>query len=318
MNLLITGAAGYIGAQVVRRFQEDSDGIGTLVAMDVREIPEPRRLARVHYERRDVRAPGLAQLLTTHGVDTVVHLASIVTPARGMDREFMYSVDVLGTHNVLDACVETGVKKIVVTSSGAAYGYHADNPELLVETDPLRGNDAFAYSHHKRLVEEMLARYRSSHPQLAQLIFRLCTVLGAGVSNQITALFEKRFVLGFRGSSTPFVFVWDQDVVECIARGIREGRSGIYNVAGDGTMAMRDIAARLGKPYVALPPLLVRGALAALHAVGLSQYGPEQVEFLRYRPVLSNDALKREFGYTPRCTSAEAFERYLEGRARGG
>jgi len=91
---------------------------------------------------------------------------------------------------LLEACISTGVKRIIVTSSGAAYGYHADNPEWLVEHDRLRGNEEFAYSHHKRLVEEMMDDYREKHPELEQVIFRIGTILGKNVNNQITALFE--------------------------------------------------------------------------------------------------------------------------------
>jgi UDP-glucose 4-epimerase len=57
-----------------------------------------------------------------------------------------------------------------------------------------------------------------------------------------------------------------------------------------------------------LPASLVGGALAILKRLGLTKYGPEQVNFLRYRPVLDNRRLKDEFGYVPRKTSAEAFE----------
>lgn len=49
-------------------------------------------------------------------------------------------------------------------------------------------------------------------------------------------------------------------------------------------------------------------ALAVARPLGLSQYGPEQVRFLQYRPVLANEALKRDFGYTPEKTSAETFD----------
>jgi UDP-glucose 4-epimerase len=101
----------------------------------------------------------------------------------------------------------------------------------------------------------------------------------------------------------PFVIVWDADVVGAIVRGIHTGGTGIYNLAGDGTLTLREIAALLGKPYVALPAPLVAGALRLLKRLGLSQYGPEQVDFLRYRPVLSNRRLKEEFGYTPAKTT---------------
>ena len=55
----------------------------------------------------------------------------------------------------------------------------------------------------------------------------------------------------------------------------------------------------------------LRAALALLHPLGLSQYGPEQVGFLQYRPVLDNSRLKHVFGYVPRYTSAEALDYYI-------
>jgi UDP-glucose 4-epimerase len=63
-----------------------------------------------------------------------------------------------------------------------------------------------------------------------------------------------------------------------------------------------------------LPPGLVRVALGLLHPLGLSQYGPEQVDFLRYRPVLDNRRLKEDFGYTPLLSSAAALERFARSR----
>ena len=83
-----------------------------------------------------------------------------------------------------------GVERVVVSSSGAAYGYHADNPAWLTEDDPVRGTDTFPYSLHKRLVEEMLAGYRESAPQLEQVVLRIGTILGETVDNQITDLFR--------------------------------------------------------------------------------------------------------------------------------
>ncbi|MGD8320629.1 MAG: epimerase, partial [Gemmatimonadota bacterium] len=55
-------------------------------------------------------------------------------------------------------------------------------------------------------------------------------------------------------------------------------------------------------------------ALGALRTLGLTRYGPEQVDFLRYRPVLANRRLKEGFGYTPRKTSAEVFDLYWASR----
>ena len=60
--------------------------------------------------------------------EVVVHLASIVTPGKDSSRALEHAVDVDGSRHVLDACLAHGVRRVVVSSSGAAYGYHPDNP----------------------------------------------------------------------------------------------------------------------------------------------------------------------------------------------
>ncbi len=313
-SVLITGAGGYIGRQVVEALVNDRRGLKTIVAMDVR-LPRPEnQLSGVEYIAEDVRSRTLGATFESHGANIVVHLAAVVTPGRESDRNLEYSVDVLGTENVLKSCLAVGVSKIIYTSSGAAYGYRADNPEWLDETDQLRGNPEFAYSDHKRLVEEMLAVWREDHPELEQLIFRSGTILGSRADNQITALFEKPVMLGIMGSRSPFVIIWDQDVVACIVKGIHEEATGIYNLAGDGVLTMREIAGLLHKWYVPLPAGLVKAVLWVLKRFKMTRYGPEQVNFLRYRPVLSNKRLKTEFGYTPKMTTREVFEYFLKTR----
>ena len=285
-----------------------------MIGADVRE---PRALPReATFLRHDVRDAGLEEVLRAQGITCVVHLASIVTPGTGSTRAFEYSVDVDGTARVLEACLAAGVRRLVVTSSGAAYGYHADNPAWLTEEHAVRGNQAFAYSWHKRLVEEMLARERSDHPALEQVVFRVGTILGASVNNQITALFERPRLIAIRGSDSPFVFIHDAERVALLAQAIDSPVTGIFNVAGDGAMSIDEIAAAVGKPVLRLPAWLLRAALAVLHPIGLSRYGPEQVDFLRYRPVLDNARLKRVFGYTPRLSSREVFERWARERRR--
>lgn len=317
-RVLVTGAGGYLGRQVIERLAAlgDAEAPAAIVAMDIRE--PATRLAKVAYEVADIRSPDLAAILRRHRIDVVVHLASIVTPGRNSSRAFEYDVDVNGTRNLLQACVAAGVRRIIVSSSGAAYGYHADNAPWLTEDMPLRGNEAFAYSHHKRLVEEMLADARRRHPALEQVVLRIGTILGTSVRNQITDLFDKPRLLAIAGSDSPFVFIWDQDVVGVIERAIHDGPPGIFNVAGDGAMTIRQIADRLGKRCLTLPAWLLGGALALLKPLGLTQYGPEQLDFLRYRPVLDNARLKSVFGYTPRYTSSEVFDLYRRGRDSGG
>jgi UDP-glucose 4-epimerase len=300
-RILITGAAGYIGHQLGNRLAQDYLVIGT----DIRH----REGLAFPLEILDIRDPKLVLTLAEHRITHVIHLASVLQASP--DRERDHDIDVNGTRNVIEACLAAKVQHLTVTSSGAAYGYHPDNPEWIDEDDPLRGNPEFAYSDHKRQVEELLARHRKEHPELAQLIFRPGTVLGAETRNQITGLFLAPRLLAIRGSDSPFVFIWDQDVLNAMEQGIREDKTGCYNMAGDGALTLRDIAGKLDKPLIILPAMLVKAGLQVAKWMG-KPMGPEQVNFLRYRPVLSNRRLKEDFGYQLQKTSAETLDFFIE------
>ncbi|MDX1742147.1 MAG: SDR family oxidoreductase [Ruegeria sp.] len=307
-RILITGASGAVGTALIQLLGQRTDL--EVVATDIREplcLP-----ANARFQKMDVTGDDPQNVICAECPDTVVHLASIVTPGANSTRDIEYLVDVDGTRNVLNAVTAAGVKRLVVTSSGAAYGYHPDNPVPLSETDALRGNQEFAYSWHKRLVEEMLAEARETTPDLEQVVLRVGTVLGEKIENQITALFHKPRLLGLTGSDSPFVFIWDQDLAEILVRAATDGPAGIFNVSGDGALTVSQIAAAMGKSVRWLPPGLVKIALTLARPLGLTRYGPEQVRFLLYRPVLDNTALKSRFGYQPKLSSAGAFQRWWE------
>ncbi len=313
MNVLITGAAGYLGSLLVHRLSgtlKNGEPI-RVIATDIQEQSRFPSEAADDYVQLDIRSEQVHEVMTHYQIDTVVHLASIVTPGKKSNRELEYSVDVLGTENILKACINSGVKRFIVSSSGAAYGYHPDNPEWITEDAPIRGNKEFAYSYHKRLVEQLLADYRQTHPELEQVIFRIGTILGEKVNNQITALFEKKALIGISQSDSPFVFIWDEDVVSCLEKAITSDITGIFNVAGDGKLTIDDLSHILHKPVIRIPASIVKGTLYILKRLSLTQYGEEQVNFLRYRPVLDNTKLKTAFGFTPTYTSKEVFEYYL-------
>ncbi|NOD49009.1 NAD-dependent epimerase/dehydratase family protein [Ruegeria sp. HKCCD5849] len=299
-RILITGAAGMVGQALLPELEGHE-----VFATDLRgpeSLPE-----YVAFLPMDVTSDAPARVITKVKPDVIVHLASIVTPTPKMGRAAAYAVDVEGTRKVVNAAIANGVRRLVVTSSGAAYGYHADNRIPLRERDPLRGNPEFPYSDHKRQVEELLAEARSAAPDLEQVVLRVGTVLGAGTENQITALFHKPRLLAVTGSESPFVFIWTHDLARILRRAATDGPPGVYNVAGDGAMGVTDLADAMGKSVLRLPAWALKAALSVARPLGLSRYGPEQVRFLQYRPVLDNSALKSEFGYTPEKTSAEVF-----------
>ena len=84
-RVLITGAAGFLGQTLVRTLCTQNT-LQSLIAVDVRPLPEDIAHPSLIRVQQDVRDPDLAQTLAQHRIDTVVHLASIVTPGKDSSR----------------------------------------------------------------------------------------------------------------------------------------------------------------------------------------------------------------------------------------
>src|SRR5829696_4076183 len=107
---------------------------------------------KVEYRRGDVLDRDSVEALVEEA-DVVVHLAFVIVAGREESR----SINLRGSRHVFDAAVAAGAKRLVYTSSVAAYGFERDLPPLLDEEQPLRGSSRHPYSSHKAEVEAVLS-----------------------------------------------------------------------------------------------------------------------------------------------------------------
>lgn len=81
--------------------------------------------------------------------------------------------------------------------------------------------------------------------------------------------------------------------VSCLIQAISNDVTGEFNVAGDGAVTITEFGRLLGKKVIRLPAGVVKNELFVLKRLNMTQYGEEQINFLRYRPVLDNARLKQ-------------------------
>jgi UDP-glucose 4-epimerase len=126
MNFLITGAAGFIGSTLANQLAREGHQVR---AIDDLSTGDPQALAPdVHFTRGDVSdRPKLWTLLQE--VDVVYHLAARVSvPESVLYPRDYNNVNVGGTVALMEAMRDVGVRRVVLTSSGAVYGDLADQP----------------------------------------------------------------------------------------------------------------------------------------------------------------------------------------------
>lgn len=312
MKILITGAAGCLGRALIEKLALDPNM--EIFATDIKKSPfscEKKFNSNINYQKLDIRSSEFIDWVVEITPDKVIHLASILQISARVTRELAYQIDVIATDKLLETCVRIGVEKFIVTTSGAAYGYYPENINEISESRPTKGNGDYFYSAHKAEVEKIMADYRVKHPQLKQIVFRPGTILGPDFDGPIVNFFQQKAITGVIGYPGPFNFIWSDDVVDYLIEGLNSDITGEFNIAGDGTLSVKEIAQILNKIYIPLPALLIQSVLAAAKPLGLTQYGPEQVKFIKYRPVLANNKIKSRFNHQPKYTSIQALEAFI-------
>jgi nucleoside-diphosphate-sugar epimerase len=129
-QVLITGGSGFLGINLVRHLL--ARGIADIRTLDIEafDYPERDRVDAVSGDIRDPRAVAAAM----QGVTWVVHTAAALPL---YSRKDIFSTDIDGTRNLLDAARQAGVERFVHISSTAVYGIPDHHP--LLETDRLQG-----------------------------------------------------------------------------------------------------------------------------------------------------------------------------------
>jgi UDP-glucose 4-epimerase len=304
LRIAITGASGYIGGRLIRQLWE-SGSVSYILATDI-SPPSIRLSGEAKFECWDVTEsrPGI---FSSHRIDTVIHLAYILNPARR--KEHSRGVNVNGTDNVLRASREAGVKHVVYLSSTSVYGAHADNPTLLTETDPARPVEGFRYSQDKVAAESRLLEFAARNPEVAVTILRACPVMGPNANNFIANAFKKPILPAIGSADPPMQFLHEDDLVLTLARCLKLRPRGVYNVAGDGTIRWSEMVSVMERPLISLPALIWYFLTSAAWRLRIQDDSPAcGLDFIRYRWTASAEKLKAELGIEFRHTSRSAWQ----------
>jgi len=302
---VVTGGAGFIGSALVRGLL--GEGAPRVLVIDNFSSGREENLAEVRaqvdLERADIRCYETVAPLV-RGAEVVFHLAAIPSVPRSIsDPVPSHEVNIDGTFQVLRACVEGGVRRVVYAASSSAYGETEVLPK--VETMPPRPLSPYAV---QKLMGEYYAAVFHSCFGLESVALRFFNVYGprqdpsspySGViSVFMKALLEGRAptVFGDGEQSRDFTFV--EDAVDlCLRAGSVPGAAGkLYNGGVGGRHTLNHVWELLQR--------IVGVSIAPI-------YGPPRPGDVRHSQA-DISAARADLGFQPRFTLEEGLRRTLK------
>lgn len=309
--VLVTGAARHLGGLMVRSLVRDPS-IDRVVGVDVE--PPRRPLLGAEFVRADIRNPVIGRVLASADVDTVVHMGVIATPRQAGGRTVMKDINVIGTMQLLAACQKSeSVRHLVVKSTASVYGAGPRDPALFTEDMTPKHPPISGWAKDSVEVEGYVRGFARRRPDVTVSILRLANAIGPRVETAMTAYFTLPLIPTVLGFDARLQFVHEDDAIAALHRAITAAKAGVFNIAGDGILAMSQAVSRTGRPSVPVPGALLGVVGRALAPAKIVDFSAEQVRFLTYGRGVDTGRARRELGFTaPRTTSA-AFDEFLAG-----
>jgi nucleoside-diphosphate-sugar epimerase len=323
VTVAVTGPTGEIGISAVTALEREP-AVDAIIGMARRPFdPSSRGWLKTTYQQGDVLDREAVDALVAQA-DVVIHLAFIIMGSRDESAR----VNLEGTRNVFEATVAAErPRRLVYTSSVAAYGYYSDNPVPLTEDVAARGSAEHYYSEQKAACEALLADI-TKDSSLEVFVLRPCVVAGPNATALADAMPWNQLPGPMRAvvkaipilkpvvpdPGYPLQLVHHDDVAAAIAlAATAPAPPGVYNIAGDGVVTVTDVARALGGRPVRVPAVAATAASAAISRVPRVPSMLEWLHTARTSMVMDTTKARTQLGWRPLHSSAETLEALAAG-----
>jgi UDP-glucose 4-epimerase len=305
--VLVTGVAGYWGSQVAARLM---NGTGYHVIGLDREKPAGQ-IGALDFIKADVRNALLLDLLKVEQVDTICHLAFVETKRPS---EAAFDLNVMGTTNLLRACADAGVRKVVLKSSTAVYGARPGNSAFLTEDHALRGSKHTGTIRDRVEIEKFCNSLHWQAPGLMLTVLRFANIVGPAADTPMTQFLREPWIPSLLGFDPRMQIIHEADAIEALVHAVNRDTPGVFNVAAEDILPLNKIRGLAGKPSVAVFHPFAYWGMGRQGGAGrrLKRHMPFEPDYLRYPYVADLRSMRQILGFEPRYTAEETLREFAE------
>jgi len=290
-KVLVTGISGGQGRLLTRRLLENYEVCG------VDRTPWESHPRGVEIHVVDLRKKKFEDVIRTEMPTAIVHMGFVRHFRAGQD--LRHDVNVRGTKQLLDHCVNHGVQKLVVLSSSYVYGAFPENPYYMDEDSPLSASRSYPEIRDLVEVDTLASAFLWRYPHIRTCVLRPVNVLGYYVHSMIGQYLGEKRVPTVMGFDPMLQFIHEEDLSEAIALALEHNLQGVFNVTGPGEVPLHTAIEETGGSAIPIPETVMRPLFDRLFRWGLIPYPAGAIDFLKYPITLSGSRFIDATGF--RC-----------------
>ena len=314
-TILVTGGAGFFGGILKRHILEQGH---RCISVDL--VKDDDEYPNLETHQLDIRDEAkLRKVFADNTIDGVAHCAAILAHT-GEDEKFLWTSNVDGTRNVMEAMRRYGVQQMVFTSSNCLWAESLGRP--VREDDP--PNPAEIYGRSKLAAEEVIREYTD----LNAVIIRCPTIIDFGRLGLLAILFEfiheGRRVWTVGEGVNRYQFIYAGDLVNACMLGLDYPRAETFNIGSDDVKSLKEIygyvvqKARSNSRVASLPLKPTLAAMKLSHFLNISPLGPYHYKMIAEDFSFDTTRIKSRLGWRPTLTNEQmlwrAYQYYSENR----
>ncbi|MGC8687534.1 MAG: NAD-dependent epimerase/dehydratase family protein [Candidatus Micrarchaeia archaeon] len=286
-RILVTGASGRLGSAIIKALSPGNEIVAMVQQAD-KPIEGVKNFAADITSKQSIDS-------AFEGIDTVIHLAGIVSQYR-FGKKAIMNVNVNGTKNVVDACKEHGVKRIVFASSVDVYG--SKRKDVLNESSETKPSDYYGKS-------KLLAEQAIMGSDMQYAILRMAAIYGPGFEGSFFKVFNaiakrKAYIIGSGSNNLALLHI--NDAISAFSLSAITSSSGIYNISDGNSytqLQLYSIAAKmLGVEY----KFKHINQIIAMIIARLKGFDIDELRFITSNRVIDISKAKKELGFTPKVS----------------
>ena len=228
----------------------------------------------------------------------------------------MKEMNVIGTMQLLAACQKAPtVRRVVLKSTTAVYGSSPRDPALFDEAMTPKDLPSGGYAKDAVEIEGYLRGFARRRPDVSVTVLRFANFIGPRIDTVFTRYFALPVVPTVLGYDARVQLLHEEDALAVLERAASVELPGTFNVAADGVLMLSQAIRRAGRIAIPVPAPAVGPVSRIVRGARLVDFSPEQMSLLGFGRGRGHRRLRTEFGFTPRWTTAQAFDDFVHGRA---